>query len=827
MDMVTVMVILLKKQQKLQAESERMIDSTLKKEFRQFAFLCLIFFVSFSAYTPVFAKGPYQRIARIIDIPEYGSSNLHALIFNPDMNSFIRLTPSGLFESKLSYLSFSGEIITHRSLDISLVNPLNVSFNHNSGELYYYDNRSNDLIKIKFTENGFPINSSEGISHTNIQHPGLRNVQGITIDPNDGELIVLDADIPRIVRLAPNPARRFEKDSRFTEDSLMEIPLPAFKDTELRGITIRPEDGHFFITCPAEKRLYELNNVGEIINWRDLNLWKYTNTTGLIMAPSGDQTDDPENTSIYIVDSGPQADKAQIIELALIEPTRLDLSHITVLPKSYRILQPNPGGGKSEPSDPRIEAIEVNTINAYLWDPPSPDPAGMAYYPPSDNLLMSDSEVNEMPIFQDANIFELTFSGTLLNTFNSLSFSNEPTGIAWNPNNGHFFISDDSGDHEIMEVYAGIDGIIGTGDDIVTSFLTTTFGSDDPEGITFDTWQGTLFMADGVNAEIYEIAPGNNGVFDGAPPDGDDVIDSFDTASLGLDDPEGVEFNRDTGHLYIVSGSNDVVVETDRSGNAVRVIDVSFLNALAMAGIAYAPNSDNQATNSLYISDRGVDNNNDPDENDGLIYEITDEDISLPVELASFTVETVGKHVWLEWKTESELENVGFEIYRSEIENENYDLISSYVTNKELEGLGNSSIGHLYSYTDESVLPGNTYWYKIADIDINGRRTFHEAVSVTVSSNFDYPSDYYVHSNYPNPFNPSTIIKYQLPVTSEIEISIFNSQGRQVMTLFSGVQTAGEHQVEWNASGFASGVYVYQFITKSGFVQSRKLILLK
>ena len=68
--------------------------------------------------------------------------------------------------------------------------------------------------------------------------------------------------------------------------------------------------------------------------------------------------------------------------------------------------------------------------------------------------------------------------------------------------------------------------------------------------------------------------------------------------------------------------------------------------------------------------------------------------------------------------------------------------------------------------------------------------------------------------NYPNPFNPKTIINYELPARSEgglmmndVELSVYNLLGQKVATLVSERQEAGYHQVEWDGSGFASGVY--------------------
>jgi flagellar hook assembly protein FlgD len=83
-----------------------------------------------------------------------------------------------------------------------------------------------------------------------------------------------------------------------------------------------------------------------------------------------------------------------------------------------------------------------------------------------------------------------------------------------------------------------------------------------------------------------------------------------------------------------------------------------------------------------------------------------------------------------------------------------------------------------------------------------------------------------LHQNYPNPFNPKTVISWQLAVGSQVEISIINLLGQKVSTLVSEKLNAGLHQVEWDATGFASGVYFYRLVTNSTMLQDR-LILMK
>jgi len=92
------------------------------------------------------------------------------------------------------------------------------------------------------------------------------------------------------------------------------------------------------------------------------------------------------------------------------------------------------------------------------------------------------------------------------------------------------------------------------------------------------------------------------------------------------------------------------------------------------------------------------------------------------------------------------------------------------------------------------------------------------------------PKSPVLSQNYPNPFNPSTTIEYQLPATSHVDLSIYNLLGQKVSTLVTEKQNAGTYQVQWDATGLASGIYFYQLQTKSNGnseIYSRKLMLLK
>jgi len=112
-------------------------------------------------------------------------------------------------------------------------------------------------------------------------------------------------------------------------------------------------------------------------------------------------------------------------------------------------------------------------------------------------------------------------------------------------------------------------------------------------------------------------------------------------------------------------------------------------------------------------------------------------------------------------------------------------------------------------------------------IDIAGALDYIESASATYTESRKTPGTILLMQNYPNPFNPVTNINYQVLNTAYINLSVYNTLGQRVATLISKRQPAGNYTVQWNASGFPSGVYYYTLSTEKGLRQSRKLVLLK
>lgn len=102
-----------------------------------------------------------------------------------------------------------------------------------------------------------------------------------------------------------------------------------------------------------------------------------------------------------------------------------------------------------------------------------------------------------------------------------------------------------------------------------------------------------------------------------------------------------------------------------------------------------------------------------------------------------------------------------------------------------------------------------------------------ENIGVSISLPPDTrPLEFNLHKNYPNPFNPVTVIRYQLPVNSEVRLEVFDILGRRVAVLVDGLVEAGTHEVSFDASTLASGVYLYR-LQAGDFVQARQMVLVK
>ena len=113
--------------------------------------------------------------------------------------------------------------------------------------------------------------------------------------------------------------------------------------------------------------------------------------------------------------------------------------------------------------------------------------------------------------------------------------------------------------------------------------------------------------------------------------------------------------------------------------------------------------------------------------------------------------------------------------------------------------------------------------------NLDAKVAWYENLSIVGIVNNDppvVPVNLLLYNNYPNPFNPTTTIKYALPKASDVHLTLYNLRGEEVARLVDKEQHAGYHEVKWDANNFASGIYFYR-LQAGDFVQTRKMVLFK
>ncbi|MDR3665727.1 MAG: FISUMP domain-containing protein [Ignavibacteriaceae bacterium] len=188
---------------------------------------------------------------------------------------------------------------------------------------------------------------------------------------------------------------------------------------------------------------------------------------------------------------------------------------------------------------------------------------------------------------------------------------------------------------------------------------------------------------------------------------------------------------------------------------------------------------------------------------------------SLPVELTSFTSSVINNNVNINWKTATETNTSSFDIEKKTLYSNTWNKIAS------VKASGNSTSPKQYSYTDKYVNTGK-YNYRLKMVDLDGSSKYSNIITAEVAP----PAKYELSNAYPNPWNPTTTIRYQVPVNILVTIKIFDALGKEVTTLVNEVKPAGSYEVTLNGKNLASGVYYYQM--KAGnFIETRKITLVK
>jgi hypothetical protein len=230
---------------------------------------------------------------------------------------------------------------------------------------------------------------------------------------------------------------------------------------------------------------------------------------------------------------------------------------------------------------------------------------------------------------------------------------------------------------------------------------------------------------------------------------------------------------------------------------------------------------------------------------DDIIITVTDfsefvfasEDNPLPVTLAYFTASYSEEAGHLQWQTQSETDNAGWNLYRS-IESNHFDSAQKINYSGLIPSMGNSSSPQNYQFIDDSFPQTNCdYFYWLESISYAGESIIYNPISLFVGEDNeqDIPdiSFYGLQQNYPNPFNPETKIAFSLPYDTAGKLNVYNLKGERVKTLYNGeIEKDKLYEFLWdgkneNQKAGASGIYFFRLSAHGNQIHIKKGILLK
>lgn len=198
----------------------------------------------------------------------------------------------------------------------------------------------------------------------------------------------------------------------------------------------------------------------------------------------------------------------------------------------------------------------------------------------------------------------------------------------------------------------------------------------------------------------------------------------------------------------------------------------------------------------------------------------------VPVEMSFFTVEvnSTGDYVNLKWETVSELNNKGFDIERK-VGNFDFETVGF------VEGRGTSTEKSIYTFVDNFNNTGfsGKVLYRLKQIDFDGTFSYSGTISVDVDL---IAKGYFIEQNFPNPFNPETSVRFNIPEESNVSIQVVNSLGEVVAELVNDIKSSGIHSQVWNAANVASGIYFIRIkaqslVSNKNYSQTIKTVLMK
>jgi hypothetical protein len=198
----------------------------------------------------------------------------------------------------------------------------------------------------------------------------------------------------------------------------------------------------------------------------------------------------------------------------------------------------------------------------------------------------------------------------------------------------------------------------------------------------------------------------------------------------------------------------------------------------------------------------------------------------LGVNLSQFTATTGQNGITLNWRTESEMGSLIWEVERCAGAAEVYQPVKS------LPAYGTTNTAHEYSYTDDSPdLVSGLYYYRLAQIDASGDKNYFGPVEINYVKPVPVLLDYALMPAFPNPSKGGVSFNYSLKQAGQASLKVYNLLGLEVNTLAEGWMEAGLHTASWDGRdrqgrNSSNGIYFYKLVS-GNFTATKKITILR
>ena len=384
----------------------------------------------------------FIRKVRNFDLEFLDISNPAGLAYTPiDNNLFVvensqPSIPASKKKTLVKTISLTGKKISSKALPIVATNPGNITFDKGSKTLVVSEPGKTRLVRITEQLNNRLAALDSAVD--SIISAAPKNIRGMASDALTGRIFFLDSDHNEIVSINASGAL------------VALINLVETGQTDLKGLAFNPVNNHFYVMSPESQQLFEVKEDGIVDNVYDVSAFNLSNPHSMVFAPSGDQTDDPSIMHLYISDSGNQS-SSSLMQTA---QTTFLTQNAQPTDNSGQIIELSFTPVANNLANSCVATLVRETLLSQLI-PPSPDSSGITYESASGLLVITDSEVNEIPLlFTGDNIFEVDLFGTLVTTSTLIPINPippgpgannaEPTGATIDPVTGNFFFSEDN-----------------------------------------------------------------------------------------------------------------------------------------------------------------------------------------------------------------------------------------------------------------------------------------------------------------------------------------------------------------------------------------------